>query len=127
VIDAEKTNMSNMFTSIKLIMGDQLNLDHPWFENVDEQVLFVMMEVRSETDYVKHHIQKVVAIFDAMRNFAKDLKSKGHSVYFISINDSDNKPTITENLKWICSKFTAKELHYQLPDEYRVDQELQIL
>jgi deoxyribodipyrimidine photolyase-related protein len=108
-------------------MGDQLNLAHPWFENVDEQVLFVMMEVRSETDYVKHHIQKVVAIFDAMRNFAKDLKSKGHSVYFISINDSDNKPTITENLKWICSKFTAKELHYQLPDEYRVDQELQIL
>ncbi len=108
-------------------MGDQLNLDHPWFSKVDNQVLFILMEVRSETDYVKHHIQKVVAIFDAMRNFANELKSKGHSVYYISINDTDNKPTITENLKWICSKFSAKELHYQLPDEYRVDKELQLL
>ena len=34
------------------------------------------MEVRSETDYVKHHIQKVVAIFDSMRNFANQLAEK---------------------------------------------------
>jgi deoxyribodipyrimidine photolyase-related protein len=127
VTNAEKVNMNKTYYSIKLILGDQLNLGHPWFEKVDEDVLFVLMEVRSETDYVKHHIQKIVAIFDAMRKFAKELKSRGHSVYYISINDSDNKPTFTENLKSVCSKFSAKQLHYQLPDEYRVDQELQLL
>lgn len=116
--------MNKSYTSVKLILGDQLNIAHPWFEKVDENVLFVMMEVRSETDYVKHHIQKVVAIFDAMRKFSEVLKSKGHHIHYISINDSENKPTITENLKWICSKYAVKELHYQLPDEYRVDQEL---
>ena len=119
--------MNSAYTSVKLILGDQLNIQHPWFEKVDSEVLFVMMEVRSETDYVKHHIQKVVAIFDSMRKFAEELKSNGHHVHYISINDSKNKPTITENLKSICSKYIAKELHCQLPDEYRLDQELMFL
>lgn len=116
--------MNSSYTSVKLILGDQLNLNHPWFEKVNSEVLFVMMEVRSETDYVKHHIQKVVAIFDAMRKFSEVLKSKGHHIHYISINDSENKPTISENLKLICSKYAVEDLHYQLPDEYRVDKEL---
>ena len=119
--------MNSTYTSVKLILGDQLNRFHPWFEQVNSEVLFVMMEVRSETDYVKHHNQKVVAIFDAMRKFAEDLKSNGHHVHYISINDSENKPTFTENLNSICSKYAVKELLYQLPDEYRVDQELKQL
>ena len=48
-----------MKKTLRLILGDQLNQKHSWFEQVDDQVLFVMMEVRSETDYVVHHIQKV--------------------------------------------------------------------
>ncbi len=127
VTNAEKIKMNSTYSSVKLILGDQLNMAHTWFEEVDEEVLFVMMEVRSETDYVKHHIQKVVAIFDSMRNFAEELKSIGHHVHYIFINDKDNRPTITENLRWICSKVSAKELHYQLPDEYRVDKELKEL
>jgi deoxyribodipyrimidine photolyase-related protein len=119
--------MHRTFTSVKLILGDQLNLNHPWFEKANDDVLFIMMEVRSETDYVKHHIQKVVAIFDSMRNFADELKSKGHHIHYIFINDPENKPTITENLCSVCSKYNAKELHCQLPDEYRVDQELKQL
>ena len=127
MIVAERRNMNSTYTSVKLILGDQLNRFHPWFEKVDSEVLFVMMEVRSETDYVKHHIQKFVSIFDSMRKFAEDLKSNGHHVRYISINDSENKPTFTENLNSICSKYAVKELHYQLPDEYRVDQELKQL
>ena len=80
--------MNSACTSVKLILGDQLNIQHPWFEKVDSEVLFVMMEVRSETDYVKHHIQKVVAIFDSMRKFAEELKSNGHHVHYISMIDS---------------------------------------
>ncbi|MFY7943584.1 MAG: cryptochrome/photolyase family protein, partial [Crocinitomicaceae bacterium] len=42
--------MNKTYSTIKLILGDQLNLSHPWFEKVDEDVFFVLMEVRSETD-----------------------------------------------------------------------------
>jgi deoxyribodipyrimidine photolyase-related protein len=83
--------MPHHYKSIKLILGDQLNEQHPWFDEIDENVLFVLMEVRCETDYVKHHIQKIVAIFDAMRKFAHLLREKGHQVKYFKINDAHKK------------------------------------
>ena len=56
---------------VRLILGDQLNAEQTWFEEVNDNVCYVMFEMRQETDYVKHHIQKVVAFFGAMRNFAR--------------------------------------------------------
>jgi deoxyribodipyrimidine photolyase-related protein len=56
VINAEATN--KMSKTVRLILGDQLNSNHSWFNTVDDSVVYVMMEVRSETDYAKHHIQK---------------------------------------------------------------------
>jgi deoxyribodipyrimidine photolyase-related protein len=64
VINAEATN--KMSKTVRLILGDQLNSNHSWFNTVDDSVVYVMMEVRSETDYAKHHIQKVVGFFAAM-------------------------------------------------------------
>ena len=116
--------MKKRCNSLKLILGDQLNEQHPWFDKVDDEVLFVLMEVRSETDYVRHHIQKVVAIFDAMRKFAEVLIAKGHHVKYFKINDLDNQQSITKNLNCLAEEFEANEIHYQLPDEYRVDKEL---
>ena len=47
---------------VRLILGDQLYEGHSWFEKVSPEVLYLMMEVRSETDYVSHHIQKVIGL-----------------------------------------------------------------
>ena len=63
---------------VRLILGDQLNSEHSWFEQVNSDVIYVMFEMRQETNYVKHHIQKVVAFFGAMRNFAKSKENEGH-------------------------------------------------
>ncbi len=119
--------MNNSFSTVKLILGDQLNEQHHWFDKVDDNVLFVLMEVRSETDYVKHHIQKVVAIFDGLRKFAEVLTAKGHQVKYFKINDLDNKQSFSKNLKVLAKQVGAQEIHYQLPDEFRVDEELKSL
>ena len=116
-----------MKKTLRLILGDQLNHHHSWFQQVDENVMYVMMEVRSETDYVVHHIQKVVAFFKAMRLFADELKSKGHQVVYLQLDNSQNKQSFTENIRWISQKFQIESIEYQLPDEYRVDQELKAL
>ena len=59
-------------TMLRLLLGDQLNPEHSWFAASDPDVLYVLMEVRQETDYVLHHAQKILAIFAAMRDFARD-------------------------------------------------------
>ena len=46
----------------RLILGDQLNAGHSWYRERRDDVVYVMMEIRSETDYVRHHAQKVLAI-----------------------------------------------------------------
>ncbi|RYG07749.1 MAG: cryptochrome/photolyase family protein, partial [Chitinophagaceae bacterium] len=54
---------------LRLILGDQLNINHSWFReperSASSDVMYVLMEVRSETDYVVHHAQKVLGIFAA--------------------------------------------------------------
>ncbi len=51
------------YRKLRLVLGDQLHSGHSWFEQTDAKVLYVMMEIRPETDYVRHHIQKVAGFF----------------------------------------------------------------
>src|SRR5437868_1101270 len=86
-------------TVVRLILGDQLNGSHSWYRVPDPEVLFVLMEVRQETDYVLHHAQKILAIFAAMRAFAAQLRAAGHRVAYFHIDDSFNRQSITANLE----------------------------
>ncbi len=110
--------------TLRLILGDQLNILHPWFKNPSPEVIYLMMEMRQETDYVKHHIQKIIAFFGAMRHFAQTIENKGHRIKYIAINSSENKPTLEENLKKQIDFFRAKRFEYMAPDEYRLDIQL---
>ena len=106
---------------IRLILGDQLNINHSWFTAIEPSVLYVLMEVKTESAYVTHHIQKVVAIFSAMREFASLLKDKGHQLRYFKINDSDNHQDFIKNLTVLQQEFNPQKIYYQLPDEYRLD------
>ncbi|MCS6822556.1 MAG: cryptochrome/photolyase family protein [Microscillaceae bacterium] len=109
---------------VRLILGDQLNPNHSWFKQKNDHVLYVMMEVLQETNYVKHHIQKIVAFFVAMRNFAYNLRTQGHRVLYLQLDDEQNLQTIPANLEQIFKQYQATSFAYQLPDEYRLDQQL---
>jgi deoxyribodipyrimidine photolyase-related protein len=109
---------------LKLILGDQLNLQHSWFKEVDSSEVFVLMEMRQETDYALHHIQKVVAFFGAMRNFSEVLKQAGHQVHYLALDDKANRQQLEANLNFLIEKFNADGFAYMEPDEYRLDQQL---
>ncbi|MFN7014840.1 MAG: cryptochrome/photolyase family protein, partial [Bacteroidia bacterium] len=112
------------FKTLRLILGDQLNLKHTWFNEVRKDVLYVMMEIRQETDYVQHHIQKVLVFFLAMRHFAEELKIKGHNVYYMCLDDPINTQSLTQNLNNFIHEFKITHFEYMLPDEYRLDIQL---
>jgi deoxyribodipyrimidine photolyase-related protein len=51
-----------MAITLRLILGDQLNPQHGWFRETRDDVVYVLMELRQETDYVLHHAQKIIAL-----------------------------------------------------------------
>ena len=109
---------------MRLILGDQLNAAHSWFKTVDAQVVHVFMEVRQETDYVLHHAQKILAIFAAMRDFARHLRAAGHRVRYIALDDPSNRQSIRDNLAALARHYHADRFEWQSPDEWRLDQQL---
>jgi deoxyribodipyrimidine photolyase-related protein len=113
-----------MSKTLRLILGDQLNSQHSWFKQPDNTVVYALFEMRQETDYVKHHIQKVAAFFSAMRHFADELSRNGHRVVYYSINDAHNQHSLTDNLRQVITNEHITQFEYMLPDEYRLDEQL---
>jgi deoxyribodipyrimidine photolyase-related protein len=105
---------------LRLILGDQLNHQHSWFNESPDVAEYIIMEVRSESEYVRHHIQKVVAFFVSMRAFAEELRGRGFHVRYIALNDPENVHSLEGNIEHILAKGTYSAFEYQAPDEYRV-------
>ncbi|RUO60480.1 cryptochrome/photolyase family protein [Pseudidiomarina insulisalsae] len=110
--------------TVALILGDQLNADHSWYREQQANRLFVMYELRQETEYCQHHIQKVVGFFAAMRKFASALAEAGHQVLYLTLDHADNQSSLTDNLARLLERCNADQVHLQQPDEYRLDQQL---
>ena len=109
---------------LRLILGDQLNKQHSWFLETDKDVIYCLFEMRQETDYVKHHIQKVVGFFAAMRNFAEELKATNHAVIYFTINDKKNTQNLVQNLSALIKENNIRKFEYLAPDEYRLNEQL---
>ena len=110
--------------TLRLLLGDQLNIKHSWFKQTDDNVVYCLFEMRQETDYVTHHIQKVIGIFAAMREFANHLKANGHKVIYFKIDDDTNTQSLTENLSLLINEENITCFEYLFPDEYRLDEAL---
>ncbi len=114
-----------MKKTLRLVLGDQLNQQHSWFDEKSDDVIYFMAEMKQETNYVKHHIQKVVAFFLAMRHFAEDMQKKGHSFVYYELNNPNNTQDLAKNIEQLVNEHEIEVFEYQLPDEYRLDQQLQ--
>lgn len=110
--------------TIRLVLGDQLHIGHSWYQERRDDVVYVLMELRSETDYARHHIQKVIGFFLAMRHFAEALQTAGHRVHYLRLDDPANRQNLEENLERLLQDYGAAHFEYQLPDEWRLDEAL---
>lgn len=113
--------------TLRLILGDQLNSKHSWFQSTDDDITYLMAEMRQETDYVKHHIQKIAAFFQSMRNYADWLEERGHKVKYFRLDDEDNPQDLEELIRQNIEQTDAGRFEYQLPDEYRLDEQLKAI
>ncbi|WGD34835.1 cryptochrome/photolyase family protein [Olleya sp. YS] len=110
--------------TLRLILGDQLNSKHSWYKEDQDNVVYCLFEMRQETDYVTHHIQKVIGFFAAMRDFAQHLEKQDCKVVYFKLDDKQNTQSLTENLTFLIKEHHIKKFEYQLPDEHRLDEQL---
>ncbi len=115
------------YACLRLVLGDQLDSDHSWFERVDSDVLYLVAELRQETDYVRHHAQKLCAFFAAMRSFADGLAADGHEVLYLDLDKTSKYSNLSDLVKQTCNSCGVSRFEYQSPDEYRLAEQLREL
>jgi len=105
---------------LRLILGDQLNPMHSWFQKINTDVVYVIAELHQEASYTKHHSQKITAFFAAMNDFAKQLENMGHRVCYLTLDDTEKYQTLTEMIKALTIYYASESFTFQRPDEYRL-------
>ena len=109
---------------LRLVLGDQLDAHHSWFDQVDPDVVYVIAELPQEQHYVRHHIQKTVAFFLAMARFADRVRGMGHSIRHFDLDQAAPFQSLTALLEHCTAAHQATRVEYQLPDEYRLRRQL---
>ena len=115
------------YPTLRLILGDQLNASHSWYREKDNDVLYVIAQLRQETSYVKHHVQKIAAFFSAMNAFANALTASGHNVLNLSLSETEKFNDLPALVLSLCEEHKIKRFEYQRPDEHRLLTQLQTI
>lgn len=112
------------YQKLRLILGDQLNAKHSWFQEKCEDTLYVVAELNQELTYVKHHIQKIAAFFAAMESFACALERAGYHTLYLTLDETHLYSDLPELLSALIAKYQIQQFEYQLPDEFRLRAQL---
>jgi deoxyribodipyrimidine photolyase-related protein len=116
--------MKKPILTLRLILGDQLNQLHSWYTLPDPSVVYVLAELRQETDYARHHVQKICGYFAAMAAFADWLRQAGHQVVHLTLDDTEAFDGLPALLDHLVAERVIKQVDYQQPDEYRLAEQL---
>ena len=107
---------------LRLVLGDQISDGRlSSLRDLDPQndtVLFA--EVRSETDYVKHHKKKIALIFSGMRGFADRLRAKRIDVRYVGLDDPDNAGSLIGEVRRALAERAYDKVVATAPGEYRL-------
>ena len=122
-------------SNLVIILGDQLSQKISslnGFKKQEDDIL--MMEVKNESQFIKHHIQKIVFFFSAMRHFALELKNCNFIVHYFRINHHSSGGNFTDAIISFLKESSLKESSKQYnkiiithPGEYRLLQEFSTL
>jgi deoxyribodipyrimidine photolyase-related protein len=105
------------------ILGDQLSRNLSSLDGISpDSAVILMMEVWDEATYVKHHKQKIVLIFAAMRQFAEGLRAEGFTVDYVRLDDSDNTGSFTGEVARAIERHAPSEIRVTESGEWRVQQ-----
>lgn len=105
-----------------LVLGDQLNADSAAFDGFrPESDAVLMAEVAEEALYVPQHRQRLVLFFAAMGHFRDDLRRRGWTVHYASLDEPANAGSLGAELRRWLAATGAGRLVVAKPGDYRVE------
>ena len=114
-----------MVSEVALILGDQLSMGISALRAAQkERAVVLMAEVRAETDYTRHHKQKIAFFLSAMRHFARELDHAGWCVRYVPLDCPENRQSIVGEIERAVEDTGAGRVIATQPGEWRLRQEL---
>jgi deoxyribodipyrimidine photolyase-related protein len=111
---------------LRFVLGDQLSHGLSALRGLDpSRDVVLMVEVRAETTYVRHHRQKIVFVLSAMRHFAQELRQTGVQVDYVRLDDPDNTGSFGGELTRAIERHRPDAVIVTEPGEWRVWQMMQ--
>ena len=110
-----------------LILGDQLSDSLSSLNLLKPEDAVLMAEVWSEASYVKHHKQKIVLVFSAMRHFADALAASGRQVIYVKLDDPENTQSLVSEVQRAQDRFQFDAWCVTEPGEWRLKQQFEAL
>ncbi len=112
--------------TLRFLLGDQLTRRISSLTDLDpEHDVVLMVEVRDEATYVRHHKQKIAFLFAAMRHVAAELKAEGVRVDYVRLTDAGNTGSFTGELERAIVRHGPERVVVTEPGEWRVWQMMQ--
>jgi deoxyribodipyrimidine photolyase-related protein len=112
---------------LRLVLGDQLTDSLSSLRDLGPADTVLMAEVMAEATYVRHHKQKLVMVFAAMRRFAERLRGRGVTVRYVSLDDPDNTHTLDGEVLRALAGAAFERVVVTEPGEWRLAQAFEAL
>ncbi|GGC21836.1 (6-4) photolyase [Novosphingobium marinum] len=108
------------------ILGDQLTRTIASLRGqAKADTVVLMMEVREETTYVKHHKQKIALILSAMRHFAAELENAGWQVDYVRLTDEANTGHFSGEVERAVARHSPDRVRIVEAGEWRVQKAIE--
>jgi deoxyribodipyrimidine photolyase-related protein len=109
--------------ALRVILGDQLSLNVAALADLEPlRDIVLMMEVREENTYVRHHKQKLVLVLSAMRHFAGALRERGVAVDYVELDAPENAGDFSGEIERAVGRHRPERIVVTEPGEWRVKQ-----
>ena len=103
------------------ILGDQLSHDLASLRASDvKDAVVLLVEVRDEATYVRHHKKKIALLFSAMRHFADELRAAGWTVDYVTLDAPGNTQSLTGEVARAVARYAISRIRAVEAGEWRV-------
>ncbi len=116
--------MSAPCSTLRIVLGDQCSASLSSLTDIEPGDVVLMSEVMGECTYVPHHPKKIILILSAMRHFAAELRARGVTVDYNTLDDPDNTGSLRGEMLRAVARHRPDRVVATEPGEYRLAEDM---